>query len=111
MINTITKGINIYPDLENNDVLDKLEKLKENYDLEVEFVFEDGLLFTYDTEKYDIKYFPGDIAFVSKNDNSNIVAVEFLLDAVDIDVLVNFDQLKTKISIPLLDGLDLFQNL
>ena len=46
-------GENIYPDLNENSEK-ALKKLKEEYDLDIHFLFSDGLGITFDDKKYEI---------------------------------------------------------
>ena len=95
-------GKNIYPDIDAK-VQENIKNFTKKYGIEVDFLFDDGVLFTYLSEQYDTASCPGDLSFIdTKNKEVAIIYIENFME------LEFFDNKHNKIlSIPILEDYDL----
>lgn len=91
-------GKNIYPDIDL-EVQENIDDFTRKYGIEIDFLFDDGILFTYQSGQYDISHCPGDLSFVdSRTKEVSVIYVENFLN------LEFFDNKHNKIlSIPILE--------
>lgn len=68
MIKEVIIGKDIYPDI-TTEMFDELTKLEKIYGISVEFLLDEGVKFSYDTEKVSTKNYPGDISFYGLRNN------------------------------------------
>lgn len=67
-------GENIYPDLNENSEK-ALKKLKEEYDLDIHFLFSDGIGITFDDKRYEIDTNTSrDLSFIDPKTKSEILS-------------------------------------
>ena len=72
MIKELKIGKNIFPSFDDILPKDINEKLK-RFGVSVEFLFEDGISLSYDSENLDVKYFPGDVSFFDSKTGSRLL--------------------------------------
>lgn len=89
----VTIGKNIFPSFE--DILpQKVNEILEKYGVSVQFLFEDGVRFSYDSDRLNIEHYPGDLSFYDSKTNSrlltfleNIDELQFYGDDEDIPII------------------------
>ena len=72
MIKEIKLGKNIFPSFDDILPKDINEKLK-RFGVSVQFLFDDGISFSYDSDTIDIKHFPGDLSFFDSKSGSRLL--------------------------------------
>lgn len=92
LINVMSKKIvrierKIYPSFENLTPAEVNKKL-ERFKVSVNFLFDDGIEFTYDST-LDVRYFPGDVSFINKE--KNIVVLSYLEGFSNIEFYIGGD--------------------
>jgi len=95
-------GKNIFPDIDPN-VQENIDKFERQFGIEIDFLFDEGVLLTYQTDQYDTSSCPGDLSFIDvKNKEIVVIFIENFLE------LEFFDNKHNKLlSIPILEDYDL----
>lgn len=78
----------IYPDFEKSLSPSQINALLERFKVSINFLFDDGLEFVYDSS-LDVRYFPGDVSFVDKK--RNIVVLSYVEGFSSIEFFVGGD--------------------
>lgn len=77
----------IYPNFEELTPED-INKRLERFRVSMNFLFDDGIEFTYDSE-LDVRYFPGDLSFIDKK--KNVVVLSYLEGFSSIEFFIGGD--------------------
>lgn len=77
-------GHNLYPQFDDDGLdYEKVRELAAQYDIGIDFLFEDGIEFSYDSNKYTIRRFPGDVAFYDEENQAVVLYIEDLFGQIE----------------------------
>ena len=100
MKKTIIIGKNIYPDIDL-DTQKKINSFEKRFGIKIDFLFDEGVQLTYQTDSYDIATCPGDLSFIDSR--TKIILITFIESFDELQFFSKTDELL--LSIPILEEL------